>query len=111
MPECIKLLLKNQKAGADPQTINYIIHGDVQLCGNSICKQDNSENNNVQLCGDSSCQQNNFGPTVGNQNNNVYLRQCCNEDWKWTEDEYEESLVSENRPKNLHSFKNSLNIF
>ena len=46
----------------------------MQLCGNSICKQDNSENNNVQLCGDSSCLQNNFGPTVGNQNNNVYLR-------------------------------------
>ena len=32
--------------------------------------------------------------------------QCCNKDWKWTEDEYEDSLVSENRPKtntkNLH---------
>ena len=25
--------------------------------------------------------------------------QCCNEDWKWTEDEYEDSSDSENRPK------------
>ena len=49
------------------------------------------------------------------------MDQCCNEDWKWTEDEYEDSLVSENRPKtntkNLRQFKNSskiansLNIF
>ena len=27
------------------------------------------------------------------------VEQCCNEDWKWTEDEYEDSSVSENRPK------------
>ena len=27
------------------------------------------------------------------------INQCCNEDWKWTEDEYEDSLVSVNRPK------------
>ena len=27
------------------------------------------------------------------------LEQCCNEDWKWTKDEYEDSLVSENGPK------------
>ena len=41
--------------------------------------------------------------------------QCCNEDWKWTEDEYEDSSVFENRPKtntkNLRPFKNSLKIF
>ena len=27
------------------------------------------------------------------------IKQCCNEDWKWTEDEGEDSLVSENRLK------------
>ena len=27
------------------------------------------------------------------------INKCCNEDWKWTEDEYEDSLVSENRLK------------
>ena len=27
------------------------------------------------------------------------MDQCCNEDWKWTEDEYKDSSVSENGPK------------
>ena len=70
--------------------------------------------------------------SYGNQNWSVYtccfaaswkisfililiMYQCCNEDWKWTEDEYEDSSVSENRPKtntkNLRQFKISSKIF
>ena len=39
----------------------------------------------------------------------MQTKQCCNEDWKWTKDEYEDSSVSENGPKtntkNLWSLK------
>ena len=43
------------------------------------------------------------------------LLQCCNEDWKWTKDEDEESLDLENRPKTktkiLQNFEKSSKTF
>ena len=41
------------------------------------------------------------------------LQQCCNEDWKWTKDEDEESSDQENRPKMkiLRNFEKSLKTF
>ena len=37
--------------------------------------------------------------------------QCCNEDWKWTEDEDEESSDLENRPKTRRRFFGIWKIF
>ena len=43
----------------------------------------------------------------------LWMLQCCNEDWKWTEDEDEESSDLENRPKTkiLQNFEKSSKTF
>ena len=39
------------------------------------------------------------------------MKQCCNEDWNWTKYEYEDSSVSENRPKtNTKIFEEFANL-